>query len=355
MANPIKAAEIAVDATKVAKAASKVEDTAKVAIKAGEAFTVRGPDNVLYDFPAGATPQQARKYIANKLKLEPTPAPTPEAPPKLAPGWYVDDTTGEYHQVGEDGKPVPMDKNPIVREQWPDSQKEYMPSTESQKVLRTFAFDIKKELAKRNPEYKATEIMSLIKPAFKNKNDPSSLFYANLYDKLESSDATTTKVRFVNQNAFTGGDSGGYYNGVDHEIVIPERSVEAALKTDPEWLNYAISHELSHGATLRKVHYNLGLQRDVNKLMYDMQKHVIDNNIAMTQRDQYGFTNWREFLAEIYSRPMFRQVAKDAQVWNRTVLLMAGILGLGSVVEDSTMRAEFEKMLEFNTDSNGST
>jgi hypothetical protein len=163
-----------------------------------------------------------------------------------------------------------------------------------------------------------------------------------------------TKVSFVNDQRFysvADQNAAGYYERTDHEIVFPTRTIETVRTTEPDFMHYAMGHELAHGATVRKGAYDLGLQKTINGYIDEMKKYLADNNIQLPERELYGFTNWKEFIAEVYSRPQFRKLAKDAQVWNKTVLTLAGTLGLSAVVQDSAMRAEFEKTLEFDPSS----
>ena len=313
--------------------------------------------------------KQIRSAILSKdtstPSIEAVPSKAPE-PAKLSPGWYVDDKTGVYHQVGEDGKPVPMTKDQTVREQWPDPLKEYQAPKKTLDILNPFYQEVLQKIVKQkksggavNIEYKAKEIIPFFQSAFKiaaKDSTPSSRFFGNLFEKLDSSEARNTRVQFVDnitfKNAIQDPNAAAYYDRVDHTVVFPENTLVAA-HNDENFMHYAMGHELAHGATVRKTRLDLGIQKTLKGYMQEMELYALNHNVPMTERDRYGFTNYKEFIAEVYARPQFRQLAKDAQVWNRTVLTLAGMLGLGAVVQDSAMRAEFEKTLEFN--ANGST
>ena len=352
MANPIKAAELAIDAAKIAKTASKVEDTAKTAIKVGEAFTVRGPDNVLYDFPAGATPQQARKYIETKLKLPPAIAPAPETPPKLAPGWYVDDATGEYHQIGADGAPVTKPKT----SETPEAMAQYLipPNSKGEKVVRDFFLDARKKQAHGKADYQAHDVINLFKSAFKDNKSPNSQFYYNLYDRLGRSTALDGRVQVVSDSEFLAKGGQTNWAAAHHwgrkETYFPIRTLENH-RDDLSLLNSIMGHELVHGATARVIDTNNLVASEVSQPLLKMVNYVQSAGLENDRAIWYGLTNSKEFVSEIFSSPRFRETAKEAGVWYQTVTALAGILGISSLIQDSAARAEFEKLIEFDSAS----
>jgi len=295
--------------------------------------------------------KQIRSAILNKPTADETPR-VESVPPKYAPGWYVDDATGEYHQIGPDGAPVQKPKTSHT----PEAMEQYLipPNSKGDKMIRDFFFDARKKEAFGKATYPAKDVISLFKDAFKDNNTPNSRFYYNLYDRLQNSTANVGTVKVMGNGQFI--SAGGRHNwaAAHHwgrkETYFPIRTLEQS-KDDPSYLNMVMGHELVHGGTARVIDTNNLVAAELSQPLIRMISYATQEGLEKDSHIWYGLTSNKEFASEIYASPMFREAAKEAGVWYQTVTALAGILGISSLIQDSAARAEFEKLIEFDSAS----
>lgn len=116
----------------------------------------------------------------------------------------------------------------------------------------------------------------------------------------------------------------GLYNTGTNTISL---SVEKLKKMSPELVIETFLHEFTHAQTIHRLaYYNDG--RDNGRFFYDIVE--IAESIKK-HSNAYGWTNYEEFVAEMYSNAEFQKEVKsllDGSIWKKFITAIRRMLGL---------------------------
>lgn len=164
-------------------------------------------------------------------------------------------------------------------------------------------------------------------------------FYKELLGRLVRKKVAGTTM--VSSKAGRHENSAGHFAFAMNAVELYDKAFR-----DPKTLLHTFSHEVVHAATVHEMNASARVTAQMDKLLKTAAKTVDPE-----QAKQYGFTDAREFVAEIESNPEFRKLMQKTKLpeggtaWDEYLKTIAGILGIGSLVVTPAGQKEFSKLM----------